>query len=123
MNFKTFLIWVWKSMAQGCTIMLVAITQFDQSFTNIVSITFSTLILIEMLNVLTTVTKIKPLMIFSILLTLLMYFLSIIFFRGYFAVSYLDGTFLLKVGILTMLCWLPIHLFKKVMEKCDPSQE
>ena len=84
---------------------------------------FSTLILIEMLNVLTTVTKIKPLMIFSILLTLLMYFLSIIFFRGYFAVSYLDGTFLLKVGILTMLCWLPIHLFKKVMEKCDPSQE
>ena len=29
MNFKTFLIWVWKSMAQGCTIMLIAITQFD----------------------------------------------------------------------------------------------
>ena len=76
-----------------------------------------------MLNVLTTVTKIKPLMIFSILLTLLIYFLSIIFFRGYFAVSYLDGTFLLKVGILTMLCWLPIHLFKKIMEKCDPTQE
>ena len=123
MNFKTFLIWVWKSMAQGCTIMLVAITQFDQSFTNIVSITFTTLICIEMLNVLTTVTKIKPLMIFSIFLTLLIYFLSIIFFRGYFAVSYLDGTFLLKVGILTMLCWLPIHLFKKIMEKCDPSQE
>ena len=59
MNFKTFLLWVWKSIYQGCAIMLIAITQFDQSFTNIVSITFTTLICIEMLNVLTTVTKIK----------------------------------------------------------------
>jgi phospholipid-translocating ATPase len=103
--------------------MLIAITQFDQSFTNIVSITFTTLICIEMLNVLTSVTKIKPMMIFSILFTLLIYFLSIILFRGYFAVAYIDGTFILKVGILTMICWLPIHIFKKIMQKCDPTQE
>ena len=91
------------------------------SFTHIVSITFTTLICIEMLNVLTTVTKIKPLMIFSIFFTMIIYFLSIVLFRSYFEVAYIDRTFVLKVCILTMICWMPIHLFKKIMEKCDPT--
>ena len=64
--------------------MFVAVTQFDQSFVNIVSITFTTLICIEMLNVLSEVTKIKPMMIISIILTLLVYVGSIALFRTYF---------------------------------------
>lgn len=64
--------------------MFVAVTQFDQSFVNIVSITFTTLILIEMLNVLSEVTKIRTMMIVSILLTLAMYIGSIALFRQYF---------------------------------------
>ena len=61
--------------------MLVAITQFDESFVNIVTVTFSTLIVIEMLNIMTEVNTLKPKMIFSILLSLLMYFGSIVLFR------------------------------------------
>ena len=64
--------------------MFVAVTQFDQSFVNIVSITFTTLICIEMLNVLSEVTTIKLKMVFSILFTLLVYIGSIAFFRQYF---------------------------------------
>ena len=60
--------------------MFVAVTQFDQSFVNIVTITFSTLILIEMLNVLSEVTKIKLKMVLSIIATLIMYFGSIAVF-------------------------------------------
>ena len=61
--------------------MFVAVTQFDQSFVNIVSITFTTLICIEMLNVLSEVTKIRYLMVVSILLTLVVYIGSIALFR------------------------------------------
>lgn len=64
--------------------MLVAITQFDESFVNIVTVTFSTLIVIEMLNIMTEVNTLKPKMVFSILLSLLMYFGSIVLFRQYF---------------------------------------
>lgn len=64
--------------------MFVAVTQFDQSFVNIVSITFTTLICIEMLNVLSEVTRIKQLMVVSIVLTLIVYIGSIALFREYF---------------------------------------
>jgi len=103
--------------------MFVAVTQFDQSFVNIVSITFTTLICIEMLNILSEVTRIKPMMVVSIVLTLLIYVGSIALFREYFQVSYVDGPFLLKVTITTLITWFPLQVFKKIMEKCDPSQE
>jgi hypothetical protein len=64
--------------------MFVAVTQFDQSFVNIVSITFTTLICIEMLNVLSEVTQIKCKMVISIILTLACYIGSIALFRQYF---------------------------------------
>ena len=84
LNTKTFLIWTWKSIYQAAIIMFVAVTQFDQSFVNIVTITFSCLICIEMLNVLSEVTKVHKLMVASILLTLAMYVGSIALFRQYF---------------------------------------
>ena len=103
--------------------MLVAITQFDESFVNIVTVTFSTLIVIEMLNIMTEVNTLKPKMVFSILLSLLMYFGSIVLFRQYFQVSYIDGTFCIKILILALLAWLPLWMAKKILRKCDPTQE
>ena len=103
--------------------MFVAVMQFDQSFVNIVTITFTTLICIEMLNILSEVTQIRKMMVISILLTLAIYVASIIVFRQYIQTSYIDGEFLLKVMILTLITWLPLQVFKKLMEKCDPTQE
>jgi len=48
---KTFLIWVWKSIFQGCVIMLSALIVFNEPFTNIITITFTALIITELLNV------------------------------------------------------------------------
>ena len=101
--------------------MFIAVTRFDQSFVNIVSITFTTLICIEMLNVLSEVTQVKRLMVISIVLTLLVYIGSMALFRQYFQVSYVDGPFLLKVGICTLITWAPLQLFKVIMSRCDPT--
>ena len=102
--------------------MLFTILFFNDSFVNIVTITFTALIFIEVLNVITEVNKIKFKMIVSIIGTILVYMASIIFFRQYFDTSYIDLEFFLRVSALVCVCWLPLHLFKKIYEKCDPSE-
>ena len=52
-NLRTFLVWLWKSIYQGTTILMLGLFMFTDSFANIVIITFSALILIEILNVYT----------------------------------------------------------------------
>jgi len=123
LNMKTFLIWTWKSIFQACIIMFVAITQFQEAFVNLVTITFTTLICVEMLNVLSEVTQIKLAMVLSILVTMLIYMGSIIFFRQYFELSYVDWNFCVKVVVLSLICWLPLQVFRKFMERIDPTQE
>jgi phospholipid-translocating ATPase len=103
--------------------MIGTIVLFNDSFVNIVSITFTALIFIELLNIFTEVTKIKFKMVVSIVLTIVVYVASMVLFRNYFDVSYFDMKFLLKVMVITSFCWLPIHILKKILEKCDPSEE
>ena len=103
--------------------MYVAIIYFDEGFANLVTITFTALICVEMLNLLSEVTQVRFLMILSILLTMLIYVGSIVFFREYFEVSYITWAFCVQVFLLSLLCWLPIQIFRKIMECIDPSQE
>ena len=64
LNLKTFLGWLWKSIyqvksswfvllkfSQGAMIMILSTLLFDNSFLNIVTITFTALIVAELLNV------------------------------------------------------------------------
>lgn len=90
---------------------------------NIVSITFTALIFIELLNVFTEVNKVKFKMIVSVAFSVVVYIGSIVILRQYFDVSYITFSFLLKVIVITTICWLPIHLLKKIVEKLDPSEE
>lgn len=48
---KTFFYWIFKSIYQGGIIMVLAMVLFEDSFINIVGITFTALILAELLNV------------------------------------------------------------------------
>jgi phospholipid-translocating ATPase len=103
--------------------MLLAIILFNDSFVNIVSITFTALIFIELLNVFTEVHKVKFKMIVSVFMTIIIYASSILFFRQYFDLSSFTMEFMLKVIVITSICWLPIHLLRKIIEKISPSEE
>lgn len=59
----------------------MAVTLFFDSFTNIVTITFTTLILIELLNVVSEVRRIRQKMVISIAATFLVYFISLVWLR------------------------------------------
>ena len=74
LNIKTFLIWIWKSIYQAAIIMFLSIIFFNDSFLMIMSITFTTMILIEFLNVIQEVTVIRSAMVISIIISLAIYF-------------------------------------------------
>jgi len=61
--------------------MLLSVALFNDSFANIVTITFSTLIIIELANVYSSVNHLTFLMFLSILLTIIVYGGSIIMFN------------------------------------------
>jgi phospholipid-translocating ATPase len=103
--------------------MLFTILFFNDSFVNIVTITFTALIFIEILNVFSEVTKVKFKMVMSVIGTIIVYLASIIFLRQYFDTSYINMMFFYKVIALTLVCWLPLHMAKKCIQKIDPSEE
>jgi len=120
---KTFLIWVWKSIYQGCVIMLSTVVFFNESFSNIVTITFSALIVVELLNVFSEVYNPNWKMIVSSILTLVVYVLSILLLRSYFDTTYITWEFVLKVIGITIISWLPLAITKWVLTKLDPSED
>lgn len=51
LNVKTFLFWIMKSIYQGSVIMISTVIFFEDEYLNVVSITFTVLIFIEIINV------------------------------------------------------------------------
>jgi len=74
LSYKTFFIWVWKSVYQAGVIMVLSIFLFENAMINIVAITFTALILAELLNIAFEIQTWHPLMIASEVLTVLVYF-------------------------------------------------
>lgn len=99
--------------------MILTILIFQESYvTNIVTVTFSALILIELLNILTTVKKMQWKIFASILLSLLIYILSILVFKDYINTSAITGRFVLKVFAITAAAWIPPFLVTKLAGCC-----
>ena len=87
---------------------MFAMIFFNDSYVNIVTITFTTLILIELLNVYTQIHNMNMQMALVMIATLVTYFMSIILLKSYFETSYMDKVFFVKVGVLALLTWAPI---------------
>jgi phospholipid-translocating ATPase len=100
--------------------MVGTIMFFNESFTNIVTITFSALIITELLNVYSSVSSKNPnqiqvhriqwVMIVTSMMTLFIYITSIALLPNYFQTSYITWNFVLKVGMLTIVSWLPLQI-------------
>lgn len=78
LNFKTFCLWTWMSMFQGSVIILFSIIFFNDSYANIVTITFTSLIMIELLNVYSQIKRYNFPMILMQVCTAVVYFMSIV---------------------------------------------
>ena len=84
MNIKTFCVWLWKSIFQGTSILMLGLFMFRDSFANIVMITFTALILIEILNVYTQIHRLTFKMMLMQVASACVYFVSILVLHEYF---------------------------------------
>lgn len=102
--------------------MFFAFTIFDDSFVDIVTITFTSLIVIEIFNVYTTLTRMSKIVLVSQIFTIVIYILSIIFFREFIDVSRITSTFCFKVLLIVLVSWGPMHIAKILRTKYDPTE-
>ena len=122
LNVKTFISWCIKSMYQGSVIMIGAVLLFEDNFVNIVSITFTTLIFIEIINVYLEVHKLHIVMVISFVSTIAVYLITMVMLRATFDVGYIFAVSAMeKIGILTILCWLPFYLINFVYKVYFPE--
>ena len=121
MSPKTFLLWVWMSLFQGSVIIMLAITLFETSFFEIVTITFTALILIEMLNVVTAINRLHRVIVGSLAVSVFSYSFCLLFLRDYLMLCEVHWEFFIKVLVITGFAWLPIKAGQTFKTSCFPS--
>lgn len=84
LSYKTFLLWCLISIYQGAAIIYGSLILFEQDFNHIVAITFTALILTELLMVGLTVRSWHILMIISMMVSLICYVASLVVLKEYF---------------------------------------
>ncbi|XP_063555392.1 probable phospholipid-transporting ATPase IIB isoform X4 [Gorilla gorilla gorilla] len=132
LSFKTFLIWVLISIYQGGILMYGALVLFESEFVHVVAISFTALILTELLMVALTVRTWHWLMVVAEFLSLGCYVSSLAFLSEYFGIgrvsfgAFLDVafittvTFLWKVSAITVVSCLPLYVLKYLRRKLSP---
>ncbi|XP_063590480.1 probable phospholipid-transporting ATPase IIB [Penaeus indicus] len=120
LSYKTFFIWVLISIYQGGVLMYGAMLLFEDELIHVVSISFTSLILTELLMVGLTVRTWHPLMIVAHFLSLGFYALSIIFMH-YFDWNFIKSKdFFWKVVVITLVSCLPLYILKFLRRRFTP---
>ena len=124
LNMKAYLYLTLQSFFQAAVIMFGSIYLFKSDiFLNIVTITFSSLIVAELLNVYLEINTFHWFMLVSLFGTFILYFSTIIIFRNILNVAFiLEDYAWVYVFALTLISWLPFYLFKKIKKCIYPDQ-
>ncbi|XP_047552213.1 probable phospholipid-transporting ATPase IIB isoform X4 [Lutra lutra] len=121
LSFKTFLVWVLVSVYQGGILMYGALLLFESEFVHVVAISFTALILTELLMVALTVRTWHWLMVVAEVLSLGCYVASLAFLNEYFDVAFItSATFVWKVSAVTAVSCLPLYALKHLKRKLAP---
>ncbi|XP_067564565.1 probable phospholipid-transporting ATPase IIA isoform X2 [Pseudorca crassidens] len=121
LSYKTFLIWVLISIYQGSTIMYGALLLFESEFVHIVAISFTSLILTELLMVALTIQTWHWLMTVAELLSLACYIASLVFLHEFIDVYFIATlSFLWKVSVITLISCLPLYVLKYLRRRFSP---
>ncbi|KAG7458280.1 hypothetical protein MATL_G00236500 [Megalops atlanticus] len=121
LSFKTFLIWVLISVYQGGILMYGALLLFESEFVHVVAISFSALILTELLMVALTIRTWHWLMVLAEFFSLGCYVASLAFLNEYFDIAFIiTAAFLWKVSVITLISCLPLYIIKYLKRKFSP---
>ena len=124
LSVKTFLWWVFKSIYQSGVIMIGSVYLFPENlFLKIVSVTFSVLIFVEILNVYTEIQEFHWFMGFSLIGTAITYSLTLLLFRSILDVVFIFELYIIwRIAVIALGCWAPFFILSKVKRKCFPEE-
>ena len=123
LTLKTFFIWLFISVYQGGCIMLLAIWLFESELARIVSISFTSLILNELILVALHVdTWHHVIMTGSQLFSILIYLLAMLTLKNEFEMAFVwSFSFLWKVTLITAFSCIPLYLIKVIHHIWKPA--
>lgn len=122
LSMKTFFIWVLISIYQGAAIMYGAMFLFNDEFIHIVAITFTTLIITELLMLALNVRSWHWMMVVAEVISLSSYLFTLLLFPQSFDEKFIQtGDFIWKVTLLTVVSCLPLYILKILHRKIAPA--
>ncbi|KAJ0181431.1 hypothetical protein K1T71_003516 [Dendrolimus kikuchii] len=123
LSYKTFYIWTGISIYQGGVIMYGALVLFEDQLIHIVEISYTALILTELIMVALTVVTWHWLMVGAELVSLLMYIATLLIFTTYFDADFIrHWDFWWKVIVITLVSCLPLYIVKYMHRKWSMQQ-
>ncbi|KAJ7072433.1 hypothetical protein C8F01DRAFT_1103988, partial [Mycena amicta] len=122
LSYKTFFQWLMISVYQGAAIMIMSLVLFETEFLHIVSISFTALILNELIMVALEITTWHLYMVISEVVTLFFYVISIAFLPEYFDLTFVVTVdFAWKVAVIVALSALPLYVIKVIRSRIAPA--
>ncbi|XP_008558016.1 probable phospholipid-transporting ATPase IIA isoform X1 [Microplitis demolitor] len=120
LSYKTFFMWVLISIYQGGIIMYGALIMFEDEFIHIVAISFSALVLTELIMVALTIRTWHHIMVLAEFLSLALYLLSLFILKDFDSDFITTTDFLWKVLVITLVSCLPLYILKFLRKKFSP---
>ncbi|KAI0056859.1 phospholipid-translocating P-type ATPase [Artomyces pyxidatus] len=122
LSYKTFFMWLMISVYQGAAIMIISLVLFENEFLNIVAISFTALILNELIMVALEITIWHYYMVISEIVTLIIYATSMVFLPEYFDLSFVVSVrFVWKVAVIVAISALPLYIIKLIKSRVAPA--
>ncbi|TDZ26523.1 putative phospholipid-transporting ATPase NEO1 [Colletotrichum orbiculare MAFF 240422] len=121
LSYRTFFVWVLVSIYQGCTIQGLSQILTEVDGPRMVAVSYTVLVLNELLMVAIEITTWHPLMIISILGTFLIYVGSVPFLGGYFDLKFIISLgFIWRVFAIASISLIPPYAVKLIRRTMKP---
>ncbi|KAF9458109.1 hypothetical protein BDZ94DRAFT_1174287 [Collybia nuda] len=124
LSYKTFFQWLMISVYQGkcAAIMIMSLVLFENQFLHIVSISFTALILNELIMVALEITTWHVYMVVSEIATLFFYVISIAFLPEFFDLTFVISVgFAWKLAVIVAISALPLYIIKLIRSRVAPA--
>ncbi|XP_038070478.1 probable phospholipid-transporting ATPase IIB [Patiria miniata] len=122
LSFKMFFLWVLISIFQGGIIMYGALYLFEGEFIHIVAISFTSLVITELLMVALTIRTWHWMMLVAEVFSMTAYVISLFVFDSYFDRNFIiTGAFWWKVVVITLISCVPLYILKYLRRRFSPS--
>ncbi|KIL64320.1 hypothetical protein M378DRAFT_192664 [Amanita muscaria Koide BX008] len=125
LSYKTFFQWCMISLYQGAAIMILSLALFENQFLHIVAISFTALVLNELIMVALEITTWHIYMVISEIVTLFFYVVSMAFLPEFFVIPDLSFVmtpgFAWKVAVIVAISALPLWIIKIIHSRLAPA--